>query len=145
MGLNKQELVNLRDLKILDDIREIYHQNTGMVISFHYPGRNDLWDFFPKKQKNEFCKIIQASDEGMQRCLASDRRGFAEAKQKVGPIVTDNGNFIIDVDFGMIENPLSLDKILQVLSGVVDTGLFVNMVSKAYIGEKDGSVLVLEK
>ena len=79
-----KELVKLRDLKILDNIREIYHQNTGMVISFHYPGRNDLWDFFPKHQKNEFCKLIQSSDEGMLMCLASDRSGLANAKQHGG-------------------------------------------------------------
>lgn len=102
MGLNKQELVNLRDLKILDDIREIYHQNTGMVISFHYPGRNDLWDFFPKKQKNEFCKIIQSSDEGMRRCLASDRRGFDEARKKVGYCIYKCHASLTDVSIPVI-------------------------------------------
>jgi YesN/AraC family two-component response regulator len=102
MGLNKQELVNLRDLKILDDIREIYHQNTGMVISFHYPGRNDLWDFFPKQQKNEFCKIIQSSDEGMRRCLASDRRGFAEARKKVGYCIYQCHASLTDVSIPLI-------------------------------------------
>jgi YesN/AraC family two-component response regulator len=102
MELNKQELVNLRDLKILDDIREIYHQNTGMVISFHYPGRNDLWDFFPKQQKNEFCKIIQSSDEGMRRCLASDRRGFAEARKKVGYCIYQCHASLTDVSIPLI-------------------------------------------
>lgn len=67
------------------------------------------------------------------------------ARAKFGPLITDNGNFIIDVDFGVIKDPSQLDKKLKVLSGVVDTGLFVNMASKAYIGAQDGSVLVLEK
>ena len=62
------------------------------------------------------------------------------AKAKVGPVVSDNGNFLIDVDFGLIKNPLDLNlKILQI-SGVVDSGLFLGMAHMAYIGQKDGTV-----
>ena len=65
------------------------------------------------------------------------------AHAKAGPIVSDNGNFIIDVDFGKIENPSDLTMKLLKIPGVVDTGLFVNMASKAYIGQKDGTVTVI--
>lgn len=65
------------------------------------------------------------------------------AQAKAGPIVSDNGNFIIDVDFGKIKNPSDLNLTLLKIPGVVDTGLFVSMVSKAYIGQKDGTVLTL--
>lgn len=65
------------------------------------------------------------------------------AQAKAGPVVSDNGNFIIDVDFGKIENPSDLNTKLLKIPGVVDTGLFVNMASKAYIGQKDGTVLTL--
>ncbi|MBY8988828.1 MAG: ribose 5-phosphate isomerase A, partial [Candidatus Lokiarchaeota archaeon] len=47
------------------------------------------------------------------------------AQAKAGPIVSDNGNFIIDVDFGKITNPLELNLKLLQIPGVVDTGLFV--------------------
>ena len=67
------------------------------------------------------------------------------AKAKAGPIVTDNGNFIIDVDFGLIESPLDMNDKLLKIPGVVDTGLFVGMASKAYIGQKDGKVVILQK
>lgn len=66
-------------------------------------------------------------------------------KAKAGPVVTDNGNFIIDADFGVIEDPASLEKKLREISGVIDTGLFINMASIAYIGNKDGSVKKIEK
>ncbi|UCG04166.1 MAG: ribose 5-phosphate isomerase A [Candidatus Heimdallarchaeota archaeon] len=66
------------------------------------------------------------------------------AKAKAGPVITDNGNFIIDVDFGILKNPLKLNNKLNTIPGVVDTGLFIGMVSKAFIGQKDGSTLVLE-
>lgn len=67
------------------------------------------------------------------------------AQSKSGPLITDNGNFIIDVDFGIINNPSELnDKILPI-PGVVDTGLFLNMAFKAYIGQEDGKIVILKK
>ena len=65
------------------------------------------------------------------------------AKAKMGPLVTDNGNFIIDVDFGKITNPNELHNQLKSLTGVVDSGLFVGMTTKAYIGQIDGKVQTL--
>ena len=67
------------------------------------------------------------------------------AQAKAGPIVSDNGNFIIDVDFGLIENPSDINDKLLKIPGVVDTGLFVGMASKAYIGQKDSKVVILQK
>lgn len=66
------------------------------------------------------------------------------AKAKTGPLVTDNSNFIIDVDFGIVDNPTNLDMSLRVIPGVVETGLFLGMASKAYIGLKDGTISVIE-
>jgi ribose 5-phosphate isomerase A len=65
------------------------------------------------------------------------------ALSKSGPVVSDNGNFIIDVDFGKIINPQELNLKLLQIPGVVDTGLFVSMASKAYIGQKDGKVAII--
>lgn len=67
------------------------------------------------------------------------------AKSKSGPLITDNGNFIIDVDFGKINNPEELNNKLLSIPGIVDTGLFIDMTSKAYIGLEDGSVMNLVK
>jgi ribose 5-phosphate isomerase A len=67
------------------------------------------------------------------------------AKSKMGPIVSDNGNFILDADFGIIDNPAELNNNLLNIPGIVDTGLFIGMANKAYIGQKDGSVLTLQK
>lgn len=64
---------------------------------------------------------------------------------KMGPVITDNGNFIIDADFDIIAEPEDLNKKLLQISGIVDTGLFINMASIAYIGKKDGTVQKLEK
>ncbi|MFX0057604.1 MAG: ribose 5-phosphate isomerase A [Candidatus Hodarchaeota archaeon] len=67
------------------------------------------------------------------------------AQTKVGPLISDNGNFIIDADFGEIKNPSELNSKLLQIPGIIDTGLFVGMASKAYIGKEDGSVLIIDK
>jgi len=66
------------------------------------------------------------------------------AQSKAGPLVSDNGNFIVDVDFGIIKNPSELNNKIRLIPGVVDTGLFINMASKAYIGKEDGNILILK-
>ncbi len=67
------------------------------------------------------------------------------ARSKSGPLITDNGNFIIDVDFGRIKNPQELNLTFLNIPGVVDTGLFIEMTSKVYVGLEDGNVLTLFK
>ena len=48
--------------------------------------------------------------------------------------LTDNGNAILDVDFGLINDPASLEKQIKLIPGVVESGLFVNMAKTVYIG-----------
>ncbi len=57
-----------------------------------------------------------------------------EGKGKVGPVITDNGNAVLDAVFGEIPNPSALEVKLKMISGVVETGLFVNLATTAYIG-----------
>jgi ribose 5-phosphate isomerase A len=57
-----------------------------------------------------------------------------ECKGKVGAAVTDNGNYILDVDFGPISNPNELNKTLKLLPGVVETGLFIATADIVYVG-----------
>lgn len=67
------------------------------------------------------------------------------AQKKMGPVVSDNGNFIIDADFGIIKNPSEINNLLKQIPGIVDTGLFIAMTSSVYIGQKDGSVEVIHQ
>lgn len=67
-----------------------------------------------------------------------------EGRGKVGPVVTDNGNFIVDVDFGVINAPKELNSRLNLIPGVVETGLFIEMANIIYVG-KPSSVEKLER
>ena len=58
---------------------------------------------------------------------------------KDGPVISDNGNFIIDADFGRIDDPESLDDNLSQCCGIVEHGIFTG-VDAVFIGKKDGSV-----
>ena len=68
-----------------------------------------------------------------------------EGKGKVGPVVTDNGNFVVDVDFGPIRAPKELDLRLKSVPGVIETGLFVGIADVVYLGKPDGVLRLVRK
>jgi len=67
-----------------------------------------------------------------------------EAVKKDGPVITDNGNFIVDCHFDEIANPGELETAIAVIPGVVESGLFTRLVGNTTIivgSEKKCSVL----
>jgi len=69
------------------------------------------------------------------------------AKSKAGPVVTDNGCFLLDWHFDpdKMESysggwKAANDWLLTNIPGILDTGLFVGMAKKAYFGLEDGTV-----
>ncbi|MBW4468923.1 MAG: ribose-5-phosphate isomerase RpiA [Stenomitos rutilans HA7619-LM2] len=66
--------------------------------------------------------------------------------KKAGPVITDQGNFVIDVKFDSgIDNPAALEKTLNNIPGVLENGLFVGVASLIMVGEvKDGKPSVRE-
>jgi len=55
--------------------------------------------------------------------------------KKAGPVITDQGNMVVDVRFDNISDPESLEKTLNNIPGVLENGIFVNCVNKVLIGE----------
>lgn len=72
----------------------------------------------------------------------SSQFSIREAVRKMGPVVTDNGNFIIDVSISDIKNPKRLEMELNNIPGIVENGLFIDMAHIVYYGTIDG---VIEK
>jgi ribose 5-phosphate isomerase A len=68
--------------------------------------------------------------------------GNAVLRQREGkPFISDNSNFIVDVQFAKIENPLALNAAINVIPGVVESGLFAGtMVHSVLVGNEDGNV-----
>ena len=61
-----------------------------------------------------------------------------EAEGKDGPVVTDNGNLVLDCAFGSIDDPDALAVTLLRIPGVLEHGLFVDLADVTYVGTDDG-------
>jgi ribose 5-phosphate isomerase A len=86
--------------------------------------------------------------------LAASRNLAAELAEEAGctgeitlrrrddgqPVVTDNGNLILDCAFGHIPDAEALDAALRLVPGVVETGLFIDLAAKAILAGPDGIV-----
>jgi ribose 5-phosphate isomerase A len=59
-----------------------------------------------------------------------------KGSSKLGPVVSDNSNFIIDIDFGPIREPKTLDARLKSIPGIIETGLFLDYTDIAYVGKR---------
>ena len=63
------------------------------------------------------------------------------ADRKAGPIVTDQGNLVLDVRFdGGIADPVDLERSVNNIPGVLENGLFVNLADEVLVGEVNNGV-----
>jgi ribose 5-phosphate isomerase A len=63
--------------------------------------------------------------------------------KKDGPVITDQGNMVLDVTFNGIDNPAEMEKTINNIPGVLENGLFVGLATEVLIGEvKDGEATV---
>jgi ribose 5-phosphate isomerase A len=60
------------------------------------------------------------------------------------PFVTDEGNHILECDFGRIPDPIALARILSDMPGVVEHGLFINLATVVLMG-KDAEVVEVRR
>jgi ribose 5-phosphate isomerase A len=61
------------------------------------------------------------------------------ATAKDGPVVTDNGNVVLDCDFGEIQAPGDLGAEIAQIPGVLEHGLFVGLADEVIVGETAGT------
>lgn len=64
--------------------------------------------------------------------------------RKDGPVITDQGNMIVDVRFERIDHPGEMEATLNNIPGVLENGIFVDLATLILIGriEPDGRVKV---
>ncbi|SJL09237.1 related to Ribose-5-phosphate isomerase [Armillaria ostoyae] len=87
-----------------------------------------------------YAKVLRNLHESLRSPNATLRMAVAKA----GPVVTDNGNFVIDAPFSREDmmDPYAIMARIKMLTGVVEVGLFCHMAKAAYFGNQDGSVTV---
>ena len=79
--------------------------------------------------------------------LISEMNGYSTlrmATKKAGPVVTDQGNLILDVLFdGGINNPRDLEMSINNIPGVLENGLFVDLTDKVLVGKIENDIPVV--
>ncbi|XP_034179829.2 ribose-5-phosphate isomerase isoform X1 [Osmia lignaria lignaria] len=89
-------------------------------------------------------EVIPMAYVAIQRRVEDNYGGDVKIRMalaKAGPVVTDNGNFILDWNFPQdLNNWNTINTEIKMMPGVVETGLFIKMANKAFFGMPDGSV-----
>ena len=66
------------------------------------------------------------------------------ATKKAGPVVTDQGNLILDVLFNDgIQNPKEIEMTVNNIPGVLENGLFVDLTDKVLVGKIENNIPVV--
>ncbi len=85
-------------------------------------------------------EVVQFGWEITSRHLQNICPGEATRRGGDQPLITDNGNFIIDCRFGpTISDPVALEAQIRGVAGVVEVGLFTNMADVVIIGSSTGT------
>ena len=87
-------------------------------------------------------EVVQYGAENLFRHF--EKKGYSPAYREKDDqrFVTDQGNFIIDLDFKVIPDAEALAEELDRTVGVVDHGLFLGMVSKVIVGTPEGPKII---
>ncbi|MEM8793463.1 MAG: ribose-5-phosphate isomerase RpiA [Pseudomonadota bacterium] len=87
----------------------------------------------------------QSTERHIAKLLSSadvDGRDIKRRMAGDAPLVTDEGHFIVDLHLERIGDPPTLDRALNALPGVVETGLFCGIASEVIVGLPSGSTRV---
>ncbi|MEM2760433.1 MAG: ribose-5-phosphate isomerase RpiA [Nitrososphaerales archaeon] len=63
--------------------------------------------------------------------------------EKGYPFVTENGNLILDTDFGEISDAVSLEREVKSIAGVMEVGIFTKRATRYYKANRNGTVEAL--
>jgi len=85
-------------------------------------------------------EVLPAGRTGVERAVGElgGDPSLRQAANKDGPVVTDNGNLVVDCEFGEIDDPAALAASLSGIPGVVEHGLFVDRTAAVYVGSDEG-------
>lgn len=119
-----------------------YNAEKLVIIADESKVVNDLGTVFPLPVEvipEARLSVIQALEVLGAKCK------IREGVKKAGPVVTDNGNLIIDclwekVDGKSPVNPLLLEDEINKITGVVENGFFTKKLPLVFIGKADGTV-----
>ncbi len=89
--------------------------------------------------------VLKRLEEIMKDLGSENTPRVRQGTGKLGPVVTDNGNFIVDCNFGEIEDTGKLENELCMIPGVVECGLFTDVADRVIVGKDGGETYELKR
>ena len=97
-------------------------------------------------------EVVRFGWSATERAVAEVLNGMDVGGRKItvrtgsaGPLVTEEGHYILDLHLGRIGDAPALAQALNAIPGVVETGLFIDMAAAVVIGNPDGTTEVIER
>lgn len=87
-------------------------------------------------------EIVPGARKAVEKALAKlgAKCVLREGVRKCGPVITDNGNQILDCTWEKPVNPVEMEEKIDGITGVVEVGFFTKIHPTAFIAHADGSV-----
>ncbi len=87
-------------------------------------------------------EIVPGARKAVEKALAKlgAKCVLREGVRKCGPVITDNGNQILDCTWEKPVNPVEMEEKIDGITGVVEVGFFTKIRPTAFIAHADGSV-----
>ena len=86
---------------------------------------------------HEICQLPFLAEQTIQNI---ENKGCKVTLRPDNKSKSDNGNIVIDSDFGLIDNVQDIQTKLKMIPGVVEVGIFRGMAWKSIIGKESGVV-----
>ncbi|MDP2438282.1 MAG: ribose 5-phosphate isomerase A [archaeon] len=126
-----------------------YNSATLVIVADYRKRARSLGTAWKKGVPVEVSPLAHASVSRHIASLTGGQPKLRMATEKCGPVVTDNGNFVLDVVYpeaSLVATALpSLNAQLLGIPGVIETGLFINLAAHVIYGEADGCVELINR
>ena len=126
-----------------------FHSNRLFIIADERKRSDCLGDQWRKGIPLEVVPMTyKAVQSYLNREFPDSKTFLRTATEKLGPVITDNGNFIVDFQpswehYKTAEALAKLHRRLIDIPGVLETGLFIGMAHRVYIAKSDGTIEVM--
>lgn len=91
-------------------------------------------------------EVVKFGSEYLFKCFEKEGYNPSFRLDDAGErLMTDSGNYVIDLGLEVIEDPRALAKELKAKVGVVEHGLFIDVVDQVLVGNENGEVVVKER
>ncbi|WP_294974311.1 ribose-5-phosphate isomerase RpiA [uncultured Leuconostoc sp.] len=118
------------------------------IVAFN--SRENIWVVDATKRVSKLNQFLPVevipygSDQLFKRFQSDGFHPTWRLDQNGNPVRTDSANFLVDLHLPLIENPRELGDELIKMVGVVEHGLFTDVVNRVVIGEDDHTAKILE-